>query len=57
MKAGDKVKIKNYTDKKREHPIARVAEVDGEWVKLRLEGIGGLFVFKAVDVEVISEGG
>ena len=55
MKVGDIIKIKRYTDKKNTHPTARVAEVDDVWVKVRLDGIRGLFVFKVVDVEVLSE--
>ena len=57
VKAGDKVKIKRYTDKSNPQPNARIAEVDDVWVKVRLDGIGGLFVFKVDDVEVISESG
>jgi hypothetical protein len=54
MKVGDTVKIKRYADEKGTHPTARVAEVDDVWVKVRLDGIRGLFVFKVGDVEVTS---
>ena len=54
MKVGDLVRIKNYTDNKREHPVARIIEVSEKRVKVRLDGIGGIFVFLSDDVEVIG---
>ena len=54
MKIGDKIKIKNYTDKTNDQPIARVIAIEKDRVKIRLDGIGGIFVFKVEDVEVID---